>query len=183
MLQRSLSPAWMCMCVCSSPHYSHCVDLSSRVTPEARSPVSLRSDALNYTTFGGGRGSSAFHVKSAAVFLTETSCANGVCWIFPGAYVRALHNHQYEAAPHSPQVPSVERCFTLGYFKFCEGFLALVPILGNYVCRLPTYALYRSFSHSWFLQQTEKKTKKLSPLKHECSIIPEGISIFFLCMY
>lgn len=43
---------WVCVhvCVCISPHYTHCVDLSRRVTPEAHSPALLRSDALNYTT-------------------------------------------------------------------------------------------------------------------------------------
>lgn len=40
------------VCVCISPHYTHCVDLSRRVTPEARSPALLKSDALNYTTLG-----------------------------------------------------------------------------------------------------------------------------------
>lgn len=62
----------VCVCVCISPHYTLCVDLSRRVTPEGRSPALLRSDALNYTTLTliaeaqehTGRGISAYVLSS-----------------------------------------------------------------------------------------------------------------------
>lgn len=52
-----------CECVCSSPHYTHCVDLSSRVTPEAHSPALLRSKAQNYSTLWDWRSFSADMMK------------------------------------------------------------------------------------------------------------------------
>lgn len=109
----------VCVCVCVSPHYTHCVDLSRRVTPEGRSPALLRSDPLNYTTLTPIAGVQDHSRKSNSAWFVCLWLLFGNLWKWsPGTGMSLrLPNHQYDAIPQWLHVCFVEM-LSWFYFKF-----------------------------------------------------------------